>query len=54
MNLENYYRINFSLQQHHNWAISMVENMIPMEREIYIILLTQYIEEEKSKMENNH
>ena len=48
-NLESYYKINFSLMQHHKYSLSDVENMIPWEREIYIGLLQQHIEEENLK-----
>ncbi len=39
--------------QHHNYSLSDLEGMIPWEREIYITLLMQFIEEEKKKMEQN-
>tara|TARA_Y100001968_G_C19052418_1_gene569779 strand:- start:51 stop:230 length:180 start_codon:yes stop_codon:yes gene_type:complete len=48
-NLESYYKINFSLMQHHKYSLSDIENMIPWEREIYIGLLQQHIEEENLK-----
>ena len=37
---------NFALVQHHKYSLTELENMMPWEREIYITLLTQYIEEE--------
>ena len=37
--------------QHHNYNITDLENMIPWEREIYVGLLMEYIEEEKRKAE---
>ena len=48
-NLESYYKINFSLMQHHKYSLSDLENMIPWEREIYVSLLQQHIEEENLK-----
>ena len=39
------------MMQHHNYSLTELENMIPWEREIYIGLLMQYIEEEKKEME---
>ena len=48
-NLESYYKINFSLMQHHKYSLSDIENMIPWEREVYLSLLQQYIEEENLK-----
>jgi hypothetical protein len=51
--LESYYRTNFSLIQHHKYSLTEIENMIPWEREIYISLLKQYIEEENLKNSTN-
>ena len=48
-NLESYYRINFSLMQYHKYSLTELENMMPWERDIYIALLQQYIEEENLK-----
>tara|TARA_S200002703_G_scaffold154786_1_gene158141 strand:- start:262 stop:438 length:177 start_codon:yes stop_codon:yes gene_type:complete len=47
--LESYYKINFALIQHHKYSLTEIENMIPWEKEIYLILLQQYIEEENLK-----
>jgi hypothetical protein len=47
--LESYYKVNFSLMQHHKYSLTELENMIPWEREIYLSLLKQYIEEENLK-----
>tara|TARA_X000000368_G_scaffold415605_1_gene407686 strand:- start:5941 stop:6114 length:174 start_codon:yes stop_codon:yes gene_type:complete len=47
--LISYYKTNFALMQHHKYSLSDIENMIPWEREIYITLLKQYIEEENLK-----
>ena len=47
--LVSYYKLNFALMQHHKYSLTELENMIPWEREIYVTLLQQYIEEEKSK-----
>ena len=47
----NYYKTNFGMIQHHNYSLRDLENMIPWEREIYVGLLLEYIEEEKRKME---
>lgn len=35
--------------QHHKYSLTELENMIPWEREVYISLLRQYIEEETQK-----
>ena len=36
--------------QHHKYSLSELESMIPWEREIYVALLSQYIEEENEKI----
>jgi hypothetical protein len=51
--LESYYKTNFSLIQHHKYSLTEIENMIPWEREVYISLLKQYIEEENIKNNAN-
>ena len=39
--------------QYHNWSLTEIENMMPWEREIYVGLLIQYIEEENEKDAKN-
>jgi len=51
--LESYYKTNFSLMQHHKYSLTELENMMPWEREIYVTLLAQYIEEENLKAQQN-
>jgi hypothetical protein len=36
--------------QHHKYSLFELENMIPWERDIYVMLLMQYIEEENQKI----
>ena len=36
--------------QHHKYSLTELENMIPWERDIYVNLLMQYIEEENEKI----
>ena len=50
-NLGNYYKTNFALMQHHKYSLTELDNMIPWEREIYVTMLTKYLEEEKQRME---
>ena len=47
--LESYHKVNFALMQHHKYSLTELENMIPWEREVYLTLLQQYIEEENLK-----
>ena len=47
--ISNYYQTNFNLMQHHKYSLAEVENLIPWEREIYIMLLMEHIKEENEK-----
>tara|TARA_Y100001938_G_C7982376_1_gene375073 strand:+ start:753 stop:938 length:186 start_codon:yes stop_codon:yes gene_type:complete len=49
MDLENYFRLNFSLVQYHKYSLTEIENMIPWERDIYVGLLQAHLEEERLK-----
>ena len=42
---------NFSLMQHHKYSLTELENMMPWEREIYVDMLLNHIEEENKKQE---
>ena len=44
-NLANYSQTNFSLMQHHKYDLETIENMIPFERELYMMLLSRHIED---------
>ena len=52
-NLESYYKINFALIQHHKYSLTEIENMMPLERDVYVALLKQYIEEENLKKQQS-
>ena len=49
--LENYYKTNFAMMQHHKYSLTELDNMIPFEREIYVELLSQWIKEENERLE---
>jgi len=51
MSLENYFRLNFALIQYHKYSLTEIENMMPWERDIYVGLLQQHLEEEKLKQQ---
>jgi hypothetical protein len=36
--------------QHHKYSLTELEGMIPWERDIYVTLLIQYLEEENRKI----
>jgi hypothetical protein len=52
--LLNYYKTNFALMQHHKYNLSDLEDMIPFERDIYIMLLSQHIEEENDRIQQQN
>ena len=35
--------------QHHDWSLTELENMIPYERAIYVMLLQEWIKEENQR-----
>ena len=49
LSAESYYELTFSLMQYHKYSLTELENMMPWERDIYLGLLNQYIEEENLK-----
>ncbi len=53
IDLEAYYRINFALMQFHKYSLTEVENLMPWERDIYLALLKQHIEEENLKAQQS-
>ena len=48
--LANMYQMNFALVQHHKYSLTEIENMIPWEREIYVTLLKNYLEEQEEQI----
>ena len=40
--------------QHHNYALSDIENMLPWERDIYVQMLIEHLKEEKKKQEERN
>jgi hypothetical protein len=41
------------MMQHHKYSLSELENMIPWEREVFLNLLLQHINEENEKLSQN-
>ena len=39
--------------QHHQWSLTELENMMPWEREVYVGLLIEYVEEENKEAAKN-
>jgi len=52
MSLFSFYTYNFQLKQHHGWTITELEEMIPWEREIYMLQLQKWISEENQRRGN--
>ena len=52
--LENHFKVNFMLMQHHKYNLSDLENMIPWERQVYLGLLTQYLKEESERQQKEN
>jgi hypothetical protein len=48
--LANYYQTNFAMMQHHKYSLTELENMMPWERDVYVLMLIQYIEAENERI----
>ena len=53
MDLENYFKLNFALMQYHKYSQTEIENLMPWERDVYVTLLKQHLEEEELKRKQN-
>ena len=49
MSLVSYFKLNFALMQYHKYSLTEIENMIPWERDVYVGLLQQHLEDEELK-----
>ena len=38
--------------QYHKYSLEDIETMIPFEREVYVAMLIQFLEEEKQRLES--
>lgn len=45
-NLAHYYRNTFILMQYHKYSLTDIENMLPYERDLYVVMLNEAIEKE--------
>lgn len=52
-NMHNFYKLNFALMQYHKYSLQDIENMIPFEREVYVAMLMQYLDEEKQRLQQS-
>jgi len=39
------------LVQHHKYSLTDIENMMPFERDIYLMLLSQHVDEENQRLQ---
>jgi len=53
MDLENYFQISFSMIQYHKYSLTEYENLMPWERDIYVGMLINHLEEEKLKQQQS-
>jgi hypothetical protein len=44
--------MNFAMMQYHKYSLAELEDMIPFEREVYVYMLIQYLEEEKKRIDS--
>jgi hypothetical protein len=49
--LENYYKSNFSLAQHHKYSIAELENLMVFERDLYMDLLIAHLKEQEDRQQ---
>ena len=42
------------MMQHHKYSLTELEDMLPWEREVYIGLLIQHLEEEKERIDREN
>jgi len=40
--------------QYHKYSLTEIEDMIPFEREIYVGMLVNFLQEEKQRLERNN
>jgi hypothetical protein len=48
--LANFYKMNFAMMQYHKYSLAEIENLMPFEKEIYVEMLIQHLEEEKQRL----
>ena len=44
----------FALIQHHKWSLTELDNMIPFERQLYVEMLSNWIEKENERLEEQN
>jgi len=46
--------VMFSMMQHHKYSLTELENMLPWEREIYVDMLINHVQEENKRQEEQN
>ena len=46
--------VMFSMMQHHKYSLTELENMMPWEREIYVDMLINHVQEENKRQEEQN
>lgn len=49
--LDNYYRTNFAMMQHHHYSLTELEEMLPWERIVYVSMLNDYVKQENERIQ---
>ncbi len=44
----------FAMVQHHKWSITELEDMLPYERDIYVAMLKNWVEEENERIKQQN
>ena len=52
--LKSYYQTNFTMMQHFKYSLTELDDMMPWEREIYVAMLNQYIEDENERIKREN
>jgi hypothetical protein len=42
----------FSLAQHHKYSITEIESLIPYERDLYVDMLMEFLDQQKQEIES--
>lgn len=48
--LKGYYTLNFTLWYHHKVPVNQFDNVLPWEKDLYVNMLSQKVEEENEKL----
>lgn len=52
--LENHYRTNFAMMQHHQYRLAELESMLPWERIVYVSMLNDYVKQENDRIQQQN